>query len=107
VAAADNRLPCFDRDRLLRSLECIVLTPQEFREQADFCIDRARTAGSAAERKLYRRLAVSWLEIVIRIEPRAIELRDADAAAFAVRTNARAGGQSRKNPLNRPGASAV
>jgi len=79
-----------------------VLTPQEFREQAGLCIDRARTAGSAAERKLYRRLALSWLEIVIRIEPRAIELRDADAAAFAVRTNARAGDQSRKNPLNRP-----
>jgi len=54
-----------------------VLTPQEFREQADLCIDRARTAGSAAERKLYRRLALTWLEIVIRIEPRAIELRDA------------------------------
>ena len=58
-----------------------MLTPQEFREQADLCIDRARTAGSAAERKLYRRLALTWLEIVIRIEPRAIELRDADAAA--------------------------
>ena len=62
-----------------------MLTPQEFREQADV-IDRARTAGSAAERKLYRRLALTWLEIVIRIEPRAIELRDADAAAFTVRT---------------------
>ena len=59
VAAADNRSPCFDRDRLLDSLECIVLTPQEFREQADLCIDRARKAGSAAERKLYRRLALS------------------------------------------------
>ena len=82
-----------------------MLTPQEFREQADLCIDRARTAGSAAERKLYRRLALTWLEIVIRIEPRAIELRD--AAAFTVRTYARAGDQSRKNPLNRPGASAV
>jgi hypothetical protein len=68
-----------------------VLTPQEFREQADLCIDRARTAGSAAERKLYRRLALTWLEIVIRIEPRAIELRDADVAAFTVRTYARAG----------------
>ena len=84
-----------------------MLTPQEFREQADLCIDRARTAGSAAERKLYRRLALTWLEIVIRIEPRAIELRDADAAAFTVRTYARAGDQSGKNPLNRPGASAV
>lgn len=84
-----------------------MLTPQEFREQAGLCIDRARTAGSAAERKLYRRLALTWLEIVIRIEPRAIELRDADAAAFTVRTYARAGDQSRKNPLNRPGASAV
>jgi hypothetical protein len=52
-------------------------------------------------------LALTWLEIVIRIEPRAIELRDADAAAFTVRTRARAGDQSRKNPLNRPGASAV
>ena len=29
VAAADNQSPCFDRDRLLHSLECIVLTPQE------------------------------------------------------------------------------
>ena len=76
-----------------------MLTPQEFREQSDLCIARARTAGSAAERKLYRRLALSWLEIVIRIEPRAIELRDADAAAFTVRTNARAGDQSRKIPL--------
>ena len=83
-----------------------MLTPQEFREQADLCIDRARTAGSAAERKLYRRLALTWLEIVIRIEPRAIELRDADAAALTVRTYARAGDQSRKNSLNRPGASA-
>ena len=72
-----------------------MLTPQEFREQADLCIDRARIAGSAAERKLYRRLALNWLEIVIRIEPRAIELRDADAAAFTVRTYARAGDQSR------------
>jgi hypothetical protein len=61
----------------------------------------------AAERKLYRRLALTWLEIVIRIEPRAIEPRDADAAAFTLRTYARAGDQSRKNPLNRPGASAV
>ena len=84
-----------------------MLTPQEFREQADLCIDRARTAGSAAERKLYRRLALSWLEIVIRIEPRAIELRDADAAAFTVGTYARAGDQSRQNPLNRPGVTAV
>ena len=67
-----------------------MLTPQEFREQADLCIDRARTAGSAAERKLYRRLALTWLEIVIRIEPRAIELRDGDMAAFTVRTCARA-----------------
>ena len=49
----------------MRSLECIVLTPQEFREQADLCIDRARTEGSGAERKLYRRLALTWLEIVI------------------------------------------
>ena len=84
-----------------------MLTPQEFREQADLCIDRARIAGSAAERKLYRRLALSWLEIVIRIEPRAIELRDADAAAFTVRTYARAGDQSRKNSLDRPGVTAV
>jgi hypothetical protein len=84
-----------------------VLTPQEFREQADLCIDRARIAGSAAERKLYRRLALRWLEIVIQIEPRAIELRDADAAAFTVRTYARGGDQSRKNPLSRPGVSAV
>jgi hypothetical protein len=75
-----------------------VLTPQEFREQADLCIDQARTAGSAAERKLYRRLALTWLEIVIRIEPPAIELRDADTAAFAVRTYGRAGDQSRRTP---------
>ena len=82
-----------------------MLTPQEFREQADLCIDRARTAGSAAERKLYRRLALTWLEIVIRIEPRAIELRDADAAAFFILTFSFF--IIRKNPLNRPGASAV
>jgi hypothetical protein len=63
-----------------------VLSPQEFREQADLCIGRARIAGSALERKLYLRLALTWLEIVIRIEPRAIELRDADAAALTVRT---------------------
>ena len=53
-----------------------MLSPQEFREQADLCIGRARTAGSASERKLYLRLALTWLEIVIRIEPRAIDLCD-------------------------------
>ena len=80
-----------------------MLTPQEFREQADLCIDRARTAGSGAERKLYRRLALNWLEIVIRIEPRAIELRNADAEAFTVRTCARAGDQFSKEPLEPAG----
>jgi hypothetical protein len=54
----------------------MVLSPQEFREQADLCIGRARIAGSGSERKLYLRLALTWLEIVIRIEPRAIKLRD-------------------------------
>jgi len=59
-----------------------VLSSQEFRDQADQCIDRAGTARSAGERKLYLRLALTWLEIVIRMERRTIELRDADAAAF-------------------------
>jgi len=61
-----------------------VLSPREFREQADQCIGWARTAGSASERKLYLQLAVTWLENAVRLEPRAIELRDGDAAALPV-----------------------
>ena len=38
-------------------------------------------SGQRLERKLYRQLAVTWLENAVRLEPRAIELRDADAAA--------------------------
>ena len=47
---------------------------QELREQAVQCIDRARTAGSASERKLYLRLALRWLEIAISMESDTIEL---------------------------------
>ena len=53
----------------------MVLSTQESREQADQCIDRARTAGSASERKLYLRLALRWLEIAISMESDTIELR--------------------------------
>ena len=47
---------------------------QELREQAVQCIDRARMAGSASERKLYLRLALRWLEIAISMESDTIEL---------------------------------
>jgi hypothetical protein len=53
----------------------VMLSAQESREQADQCIDRARTVGSASERKLYLRLALRWLEIAISMESDAIELR--------------------------------
>ena len=59
-----------------------MLSPQEFRDQADQCISRAGTASSGGERKLYLRLAFTWLEIVIRMEPPTINLRDADAVAL-------------------------
>ena len=39
-----------------------MLSPQEYREQADQCIGWARSAVSDSERKLYRQLAVFWLE---------------------------------------------
>ena len=56
------------------------------REQADQCIGWARAAVSDSERKLYRQLAVFWLENAVRLEPRAIELpRDADAVALRLR----------------------
>jgi len=51
-----------------------VLSPQEYREHADQCIGWARAAVSDSERKLYRQLAVTWLENAVRLEPRAIEL---------------------------------
>jgi hypothetical protein len=54
-----------------------VLSPQEYREQA-------RAAVSDSERKLYRQLAVFSLENAVRLEPRAIELRDADSVALPV-----------------------
>ena len=57
-----------------------MLSPKEYREQADQCISWARAGVSASERKLYRQLAVFWLENAVRLEPRAIELRDADAS---------------------------
>jgi hypothetical protein len=53
----------------------VVLSAQESREQADQCIDRARTAASASERKLYLRLALRWLEIAISLESDTIGLR--------------------------------
>ena len=46
----------------------------EVREQAVQCIDRARMAGNASERKLYLRLALRWLEIAISMESDTIEL---------------------------------
>ena len=62
-----------------------MLSPQEYREQADQCLGWARAAVSDSELKLYRQLAVFWLENAVRLEPRAIELpRDADAAALPV-----------------------
>ena len=51
-----------------------MLSPQEYREQADQCIGSAPAAVSDSERKLYRQLAVFWLENAVRLEPRAIEL---------------------------------
>ena len=40
-------------------------------------------SGSDSECKLYRQLAVFWLENAVRLEPRAIEPpRDADAVAL-------------------------
>ena len=60
-----------------------MLSPKEYREQADQCIGWARAAVSDSERKLYRQLAVFWLENAVRLDPRAIELpRDADAVAL-------------------------
>ena len=62
-----------------------MLSPKEYREQADQCIGWVRAAVSDSERKLYRQLAVFWLENAVRLEPRAIELpRDADAVALPV-----------------------
>jgi hypothetical protein len=51
-----------------------VLSPKEYREQADQCIGWVRAAVSDSERKLYRQLAVFWLENAVRLEPRATEL---------------------------------
>ena len=62
---------------------------QELREQAVQCIDRARMAGSASERKLYLRLALRWLEIAISMEFRHNRAeRDAEAAASIIRLGA-------------------
>ena len=66
---------CIPDSRLLQGLERIALSSQEYREQADRCIGWARAAVSDSERKLYRQLAVTWLENAIRLEPGAIELR--------------------------------
>ena len=57
-----------------------MLSPQEYREQADRCIGWARASVSNSERKLYRQLAVTWLENAVRLEPHAMELRNTDAA---------------------------
>ena len=51
-----------------------MLSPQEYREQADQCIGWVRAAVTDSERKLYRQLAVFWLENAVRLEPRAKEL---------------------------------
>ena len=61
-----------------------MLSPQEYREQADQCIGWVRAAVTDSERKLYRQLAVFWLENAVRLEPRAIELPDAYAVALPV-----------------------
>ena len=61
-----------------------MLSPQEYREQADQCIGWVRAAVSDSERKLYRQLAVFWLENALRLEPRAIGLPGADAVALPV-----------------------
>ena len=61
-----------------------MLSPQEYREQADQCIGWVRAAVSDLERKLYRQLAVFWLENAVRLEPRAMALPDAHAVAFPV-----------------------
>ena len=62
-----------------------MLSPKEYREQADQCIGWARAAVSDSERKLYRQLAVFWLGNAVRLEPRPIELpRDADAVALPI-----------------------
>jgi hypothetical protein len=61
-----------------------VLSPKEYREQADQCIGWARSAVSDSERKLYRQLAVFWLENAVRLEPRATKLPEAAAVALPV-----------------------
>ena len=67
----------------------VVLSAEESRKQVDQCIQPARTAGSASERKLYLRLAFRWLEIAISMESDTIELRaTTDVAALMLRLNA-------------------
>ena len=46
-----------------------MLSPQEYREQADQCIGWVRAAVSDSERKLYRQLAVFWLENAVDRSP--------------------------------------
>ena len=78
-----------------------MLSPQAYREQADQCIGWVRAAVSDSERKLYRQLAVFWLENAVRLEPRAIELPDADAVALPViNPTADAAAAQRQNSLN-------
>ena len=71
-----------------------MLSPQEYREQADQCIGWARAAVSDLERKLYRQLAVFWLENAVRLEPRAIELPVALPVISATR-------RQRKRPVDK------
>ena len=83
-----------------------LLSPQEYREQADQCIGWVRAAVSESERKLYRQLAVFWLENAVRLEPGSIELPVALPAispTVARRmsvTDAAAAAAQRQNSLN-------
>ena len=77
----------------------MVLSAQESREQADQCIDRARTAASASERKLYLRLARSggW-KSQSHWSPTQSGCARRRRSSSHVSTE-RARDQSRKNPL--------
>ena len=82
-----------------------MLSPKEYREQADQCISWVRAAVSNPERKLYRQLAVFSLENAVRLEPRAIELPDAGAITLPVisptKRQRRRSGDSKGSPEKR------
>ena len=78
-----------------------MLSPQEYREQADQCIGWARAAVSDSERKLYRQLAVFWLENAVRLEPRAIELPVALAVISPTRRQRKRSGDKNLSPEKR------